>query len=111
MTTSKINPAWVSYNNLFNEGRDGYNPHRKYLPADSSSVKAAQASTVSQPTISAIENPNGYCKNERGNDVRRSDMLARLNKDLASIETITNAYAIEITKQAIEHAKQQLGIA
>lgn len=28
---SKINPKWVSYNNLHNEGGEGYNPHAKYI--------------------------------------------------------------------------------
>ena len=26
-----INPDWIRYNNLVNEGGEGYNPHRKYI--------------------------------------------------------------------------------
>lgn len=26
-----INPKWVAYNNLNNEGGEGYNPHPKYI--------------------------------------------------------------------------------
>lgn len=26
-----INPMWTAYNNLYNEGAEGYNPHDKYL--------------------------------------------------------------------------------
>ena len=28
---SRLNPEWVNYNNVVNEGAEGYNPHRKYL--------------------------------------------------------------------------------
>jgi hypothetical protein len=27
----EINPKWLAYNNLLNEGEEGYNPHCKYL--------------------------------------------------------------------------------
>lgn len=26
-----INPLWTAYNNLHNEGGEGYNPHEKYI--------------------------------------------------------------------------------
>lgn len=26
-----VNHEWTAYNNLFNEGGEGYNPHEKYL--------------------------------------------------------------------------------
>lgn len=28
---SKLNPAWVEYNNSMNEGGEGYNPHPKFI--------------------------------------------------------------------------------
>ncbi len=28
---STINPLWTAYNNLVNEGGEGYNPHPKYI--------------------------------------------------------------------------------
>lgn len=32
---NKINPLWSAYNNLQNEGGEGYNPHQKYLSSGS----------------------------------------------------------------------------
>lgn len=32
---TKINPLWTAYNNLHNEGGEGYNPHEKFIGADS----------------------------------------------------------------------------
>lgn len=29
----KINPKWLAYNNVVNEGGEGYNPHPKYIAA------------------------------------------------------------------------------
>lgn len=29
--SSKLNPEWVRFNNLNNEGAEGYNPHPKYI--------------------------------------------------------------------------------
>lgn len=28
---SKLNPMWIAYNNLHNEGGEGYNPHEQYI--------------------------------------------------------------------------------
>lgn len=28
-----INPKWIEYNNTYNEGGEGYNPHAKYISA------------------------------------------------------------------------------
>lgn len=28
-----INPLWTAYNNLYNEGDEGYNPHDQYISA------------------------------------------------------------------------------
>lgn len=28
---NKVNPAWIEYNNTYNEGAEGYNPHPKYI--------------------------------------------------------------------------------
>lgn len=28
---SKINSQWVAYNNIYNEGGEGYNPHPQYI--------------------------------------------------------------------------------
>ena len=29
--TRSVNPLWTAYNNLFNEGGEGYNPHDQYI--------------------------------------------------------------------------------
>ena len=31
MSSQTINPMWTAYNNLHNEGGDGYNPHPQYV--------------------------------------------------------------------------------
>ena len=28
---SQINPMWTAYNNLYNEGGEGYNPHSQHI--------------------------------------------------------------------------------
>jgi hypothetical protein len=33
LKNAKINPEWTAYNNLHNEGGEGYNPHPKHLSA------------------------------------------------------------------------------
>lgn len=32
---STINPLWTAYNNLHNEGEEGYNPHDQYISTGS----------------------------------------------------------------------------
>ena len=27
----QVNPKWIEYNNTYNEGGEGYNPHKKYI--------------------------------------------------------------------------------
>ena len=36
------NPKWIAYNNSFNEGGEGYNPHPKYL-VDAPEYKTASS--------------------------------------------------------------------
>ena len=36
-----INPKWTEYNQVMNEGGDGYNPHQKYIAAVGASSVAA----------------------------------------------------------------------
>lgn len=38
-STSKINPEWTKYNEMFNEGGEGYNPHSKYIGTDRCEAK------------------------------------------------------------------------
>ncbi len=33
--TKSVNPLWTAYNNLFNEGGEGYNPHDQYITTGS----------------------------------------------------------------------------
>lgn len=30
----KLNPKWIKYNNIMNEGGEGYNPHNKYIATE-----------------------------------------------------------------------------
>jgi len=47
MTTNRtINPAWLAYNNLYNEGGEGYNPHNKYIGLHKAPVGWTRETTI-----------------------------------------------------------------
>lgn len=93
--TMMINPAWKAWNDLQNEGGEGYNPHAKWIAKPvSATVAAAQSSRM--------------LKDESGNLIPESKLRARLAKDKARLETATNPSAIEIIKAAIAFAESQL---
>ena len=95
MSNVTINPAWKQYNDLQNEGGEGYNPHPKWIaPA----VAAA-----------AVETDNRMLRDERGNLTPAAKLSARLAADLARLPALTNAYAVEICQASISHARTQLG--
>lgn len=97
----KINPAWKAYNDLQNEGSEGYNPHPKWIVG---SPQAAQPKTVAAAASTTM------LKDERGNLIPSDKLHARLEKDLARLERITDPSARAITEQSIAHARRQLGL-
>jgi len=100
----KINPAWISYNNLHNEGGEGFNPHPKYLvstPAKAVSAKPAQAAA-------STANADDLIKDERGQWVRRSVLVARLADYEKRLPGITDKFAREIVQKSIDFARAAL---
>lgn len=101
MKNSKINPKWKSYNDLNNEGGEGFNPHSKFISPNPTQPKK-------QPPLT--NNQSGYCRDERGNTVARETLAKRLEKDIELIQRLTNDYAIKITQESINFAKKELGL-
>lgn len=100
-----INPEWKKYNDLMNEGGEGYNPHKKWVYAASESPVAAKVATASKQDIDSR-----FVRDQRGNLVRASAMRESMQKDIARLEKITSEAGRKITIESIEFAKQQLGI-
>jgi hypothetical protein len=100
----RINPEWVRYNNLHNEGGEGYNPHRKSLDTPAPSAVSASAAKVEHAKVEHV-------KDERGNIVDRSKMQARLAADLIRIERVTDPFGRKIVQAAIDYARKALEIA
>lgn len=96
---SKINPAWKAYNDLINEGGEGFNPHPKYI-----------ASTVAATVRPAAVATNKMLRDQRGNLIPADKLQSALDKDLARLAKITDASARALTEQSIAHARQQLGL-
>lgn len=94
--SARINPAWRQWQDLQNEGGEGYNPHAKWISA------APVANRVAQPA-------GGMLKDERGNLVPAAKLAARLARDQQRLSIITDASARAITLAAINHARAQLG--
>lgn len=93
-----INPAWKQFNDLHNEGGEGYNPHPKYI--------ARAAAPVVAPAAKAVANK--LVKDERGNTVPAAKMAERLAKDEACMLRITDASARSLTQARIDFARAAL---
>jgi hypothetical protein len=87
-----INPAWVAHNALYNEGGEGYNPHRKWIAK--LSVKPSLAVRM--------------LKDERGNLIPADKLAARLARDIERRARITDPSAIEIIDASIAYAREAL---
>lgn len=98
----KINPEWKKYNDFFNEGGEGYNPHKKWISAE----EKTEAKTTAI-TSSATANDR-LLKDQRGNHIRESALRANLEKDLARLEKVTDPFARKIIEESIAHAHAQL---
>ena len=93
---TKINPAWIAYNDLQNEGGEGYNPHPKYIAASTPVATARKSVSVRM------------LKDERGNLIPADKMAARLARDESRISKTTDASALQIVQASIDYARAQL---
>ena len=90
MSNVTINPAWLAFNDLINEGGEGFNPHPKWIAKTAAAV--APVATVKADRM---------LRDARGNTVPESKVRARLAKSLATLPTLTNASAIELFRADI----------
>ena len=98
MTMTTINPAWTQYNELVNEGGEGYNPHPKFI--------ARQAAPVTKPTVAVAA--ARMLKGERGNYISAAKLAERLARDEARLSKITDESAKAITQASIDFARAAL---
>lgn len=92
--SSKINPAWQAWNDLQNEGAEGFNPHAKWIAA---------------APVRAVSSDNRMLRDERGNLIPAAKLAARLAKDESRLSKIADLSARLITQQSIDFARAQLG--
>ena len=97
MSDSRINPAWQAFNDLVNEGGEGYNPHAKWI-AKAATAKAVVASTN-----------NRMLRDQSGNLIPARKLIASMERDITRLASITDESARIITQAAIDHARSQLG--
>lgn len=93
-----LNPAWKQYQDVVNEGGEGFNPHPKYITRQSVPAVAKPVATASSRMV----------KDERGNTVPAAKMAERLAKDEARLAKITNESARAITQASIDFARAAL---
>lgn len=60
--TNKLNPAWITYNNLQNEGGEGYNPHPKYITSTSAPIKKTYFWSSKRWTVEELTKKLAECK-------------------------------------------------
>lgn len=78
-----INPEFTSYNNINNEGKEGFNPHDKYL-----------ASVTSEPLSSILETKQYRLKRIMNGTATESARYEELRKEIAELDA-----AIEIAEK------------
>jgi len=96
----KLNPEWKKYNDFFNEGGEGYNPHKKWISAEEKPAEKIAAAEQ--------QKSDRLLKDMRGNNIRESALRANLEKDLARLEKVTDPFGRKIIEDSIAHAKAQL---
>ena len=98
MSNMTINPAWKAYNDINNEGGEGYNPHPKFI------ARAAIGASVAAKAAA----DSRILKDERGNLIPAAKMAERLAKDGARLARITDESAKAITQASINFARAAL---
>lgn len=91
MSNWMINPEWSKHNAIYNEGGEGYNPHSKWI------AKPA--------TVQAI---GRLLRDQNGNVIKESVMRAKLAELTERMTRLTDATAIAITQETINHYTAQL---
>lgn len=92
---NKINPAWIAYNNVQNEGyTDSYNPHPKYIE-----VQPA----VAQPSDSPVSGK--IYRDGRGMPI---DPVAKIAEEEARLTRVTDAFARELIAKSIASYRKML---
>ncbi len=77
-----INPEWIAYNNINNEGGEGFNPHSKYVEAENG-----------EPLWSILEGKQYRLKRIKNGTPTGSDRYEELEKEISEL-----GVAIEIAK-------------
>ena len=97
MSNFAINPKWLAYNDLQNEGGEGYNPHAKWIAKAAAPVVTSTAASDKR-----------ILRDERGNLIPAAKMAARLAKDTATLPRLTDESARRIVQASIDFAAAQL---
>ena len=97
MSNFNINPAWLRWTNLENEGGEGFNPHPKWIAKVVAPIVTVNTSV-----------DNRMLRDERGNLIPASKLANRLQNDTKRLSSVTDAYAQEILQASIDFARQQL---
>lgn len=82
--TQTINPLWTAYNNLHNEGAEGYNPHDKHITTDDG-----------EPEWSKLDDKKYYIMRCMEGTSTSDPRYAEMEKE---VETLTAAIAIAKTQ-------------
>lgn len=88
----KLNPEWTRYNNLQNEGGEGYNPHPKYI---------AVAASVAASPVSAGK----VYRNRQG---RQIDPVALIAESEARLARVTDKLARAAIEKSIAEYRAML---
>lgn len=104
----KINPKWKSYNDLHNEGGDGYNPYKKWLISSEISPKSNEKSIDNGHETNRR---NEIIKGPSGKPMRVSEIIDAITKAEASILKTTDSYGKKIQQEYINDAKESLSSA
>jgi len=92
----KINPEWVKYNNLFNEGyTDSYNPHPKYIQCR---TDTAPRGTVHAPTGKVYRDGRGM----------PIDPIALIAESEARLARVTDTFARAAIEKSIANYRKML---
>jgi hypothetical protein len=91
MSNWNINPEWSKHNAIYNEGGEGYNPHNKWMQ------KSATVQAVGR-----------ILRDANGNVMKESVMRTKLAELTERISRLTDATAIAITQDTINHYTAQL---
>ncbi|MCT8281730.1 hypothetical protein [Xanthomonas translucens] len=91
---TKINPEWLAFNNLINEGGEGFNPHPKYISA----TATAQAPIVANSAGKVY-------RDSRGMPI---DPLAQIADAETRLARVTDPFGRELIERSIANYRKML---